>query len=89
MEDAATWLEKASEVLAMNPRSAAQMALRAQALAEMVPGQKRTAGHGNGNSLTSKLTKKTSKNIKEQQKTKIKITKDDSKDDPNRTKRKV
>ena len=37
LEDAATWLEKAGEVLAMNPRSAAQMALRAQALAEMAP----------------------------------------------------
>lgn len=36
VEDAATWLEKASEVLTLNPRSAAQMALRAQALAEMV-----------------------------------------------------
>ncbi|CAJ1342915.1 unnamed protein product, partial [Effrenium voratum] len=36
LEDAAAWLEKAAETLAMNPRSAAQMALRAQALAEMV-----------------------------------------------------
>lgn len=39
VEDAATWLEKASEVLTLNPRSAAQMALRAQALAEMAGAQ--------------------------------------------------
>lgn len=39
LEDAAGWLEKATELLAMNPRSAAQMALRAQALAEMAGSQ--------------------------------------------------
>ncbi|CAK9056294.1 Hypothetical protein SCF082_LOCUS30348 [Durusdinium trenchii] len=39
LEDAATWLEKATEVLSLNPRSAAQMALRAQALAEMAGAQ--------------------------------------------------
>ena len=39
LEDAASWLEKATEVLSLNPRSAAQMALRAQALAEMAGAQ--------------------------------------------------